>query len=111
MTSDVNVSDPAKVEAKNKNFAAGTDADYCDSSAQGFFLVRLARGHPALLSTKPPPALPLSIPKHEEILTASPHSTSTLPVGIPALLNSRDSPPLAGQLFPSPPAGGEAKQS
>lgn len=89
MTSDVNVSDPAKVEAKNKNFAAGTDAGYCDSSAQGFFLVRLAQGHPALLSTKPPPALPFSIPKHGEILTATPQSTSTVPVCIPALLTQQ----------------------
>lgn len=74
MTSDVNVSDPAKVEAKNKNFAAGTDAGHCDSSAQGFFLVRLALGHPALLSTKPqpPPALSFNVPKDEEILIATP---------------------------------------
>lgn len=64
-TSAVNASDPATVEAKNKNFGAGTDADYCDSSAQGFFLVRLALGHPALPSTKPqpPPSLSVSVPK------------------------------------------------
>lgn len=113
MTSDVNVSDPAKVEAKNKNFAAGTDAGYCDSSAQGFFLVRLALGHPALLSTKPqpPPALSFSVPKDEEILTATPQTVSTLPGSIPALLPRAAGIrlPSSSQLFPSPRAGAGSK--
>lgn len=96
-TSDVNVNDPAKVEAKNKNFPAGTDAGYCDGSAQGSFLVRLALGHPALPSTKPqpPPSLSFRVPEDEETHpapTPNPSGNRTPPA---------DPAPRAGQLFPS----------
>lgn len=103
------------MEAKNKKFGARADAGSCNSSAQGFSLVRLALGHPALPSTNPQPPLSLSfsIPKDQEIHRAHCKTPNRDHWDIPPLLPlaPADSSPLAGQLFLLPEqAGGRKKK-
>lgn len=107
MTLDVNVSDSAKVDASNKNFGAGTEADYCDSSAQEFFLVRLALGHTALQKHKttiiPIPFLQRPKRMRKSVQhAAKPQNASTDACGKPTPSRHEDQPiclPLQGGAF------------